>query len=163
ILAADLSSFVLDLAHWGVTDTDPLAFLDPPPKPALSEARALLRELDALDSAGRITGEGKKLRALPLPPRLARMVVDAAAEGSGGGFVLANGRGAIIDPASSLAREPFLAIGEIAGSATQARVILAAPITQAEIETRFGEHIETRDQVVFDVGSLSLRGRAGKR
>jgi len=84
ILAADLSSFVLDLAHWGVTDTDPLAFLDPPPKPALSEARALLRELDALDSAGRITGEGKKLRALPLPPRLARMVVDAAAEGSGG-------------------------------------------------------------------------------
>jgi len=244
ILAADLSSFVLDLAHWGVTDTDPLAFLDPPPKPALSEARALLRELDALDSAGRITGEGKKLRALPLPPRLARMVVDAAAEGSGGlaadialvlterglggndadlrhrldelhrdrsrraqdarkmaarwadsaggkqgdselspgivlalaypdriaknrgaggGFVLANGRGAVIDQASSLAREPFLAIGEIAGSATQARVILAAPITQAEIETRFGEHIETRDQVVFDVGSLSLRGRAGKR
>jgi ATP-dependent helicase HrpB len=244
ILAADLSSFVLDLAHWGVTDTDKLSFLDPPPKPALTEARALLRELDGIDAAGRITDEGKKLRALPLPPRLARMVVDAAAQGAGalaseialliterglggndvdlrhrldelardrsrraqdaralarrwvesaggnrgeaeqsvgvvlalaypdriaknrgagGSFVLANGRGAMIDQTSPLAREPFLAVAEIAGSATQARIILAAPISQAEIEARFADHIETRDDVVFDAGSMSLRGRAGKR
>ena len=60
-----------------------LAFLDAPPQAALSEARALLTELGAIDSAGRITEEGRKLRALPLPPRLARMVVDAAAEGAG--------------------------------------------------------------------------------
>ena len=46
---------------------------------ALTEARALLRELGALDADGRITAEGKSLRALPLPPRLARMMVDAAA------------------------------------------------------------------------------------
>ena len=32
---------------------------------------------------GRITDEGRKLRRLPLPPRLARMVVDAAARGAG--------------------------------------------------------------------------------
>ncbi len=40
----------------------------------------LLRELGASMSDGRITDEGRKLRRLPLPPRLARMVVDAAAE-----------------------------------------------------------------------------------
>src|SRR6185437_7912732 len=42
ILAADLSGFMLDLAHWGVTDPGRLAFLDPPPGPALAEARTLL-------------------------------------------------------------------------------------------------------------------------
>src|ERR1019366_525089 len=83
ILSADLSSFVLDLAQWGVSDPGKLAFLDPPPTAALSEAKALLAELGAIDAQGRITEEGRKLRALPLPPRLARMVVDAAGEGAG--------------------------------------------------------------------------------
>ena len=81
ILAADLSGFVLDLAHWGVADPASLAFLDPPPPPALAEAKALLGELGAIDREGRITEEGRRLRNLPLPPRLARMVVDAAAVG----------------------------------------------------------------------------------
>lgn len=83
ILAADLSSFLLDCAAWGVTDPASLAFLDPPPKPALVEARALLESLGALDADGRITAEGKLLRGLPLAPRLARMVVDASARGEG--------------------------------------------------------------------------------
>ena len=78
-----LSSFVLDLAQWGASDPGKLAFLDSPPQAALSEAKALLIELGAIDAQGRITDEGRKLRALPLPPRLARMVVDAAAEGAG--------------------------------------------------------------------------------
>ena len=83
ILSADLSSFVLDLAQWGAADPATLAFLDPPPAAALNEARALLTELGAIDAERRITDEGRKLRALPLPPRLARMVVDAAAQGAG--------------------------------------------------------------------------------
>jgi ATP-dependent helicase HrpB len=83
ILAADLSSLVLDLAYWGVNDTSGLAFLDPPPAAAWTEARALLQELGALDAAGHITDEGRALRALALPPRLARMIVDAAREGAG--------------------------------------------------------------------------------
>ena len=81
ILASDLSSLVLDLAQWGVSDPAKLAFLDPPPRGAWSEAKTLLRELEALDADGRITAEGKSLRALPLPPRLARMIVDAGREG----------------------------------------------------------------------------------
>ena len=225
ILAADLSGFVLDLASWGVADPASLAFLDPPPAPALAEARALLLALGAVDRDGRITDEGRRLRRLPLPPRLARMVVDAAdlgeaelaaelavvlterglggndvdlahrvealhrdrsqrardarawwrrggpasrrtrfprAEGqagrgiarngtaktpsvgsllalayperiaknrgAGGAFLLANGRGANIDPASALARAPFLAVAEVAGTAAQGRIVLAAAL-----------------------------------
>ncbi|QDZ11526.1 ATP-dependent helicase HrpB [Devosia ginsengisoli] len=80
ILAADLAGFALDLATWGITDPSALPFLDPPPVPAWVEAIALLKSLDALDPAGRITAEGKALARLPLHPRLAHMVVAAAAE-----------------------------------------------------------------------------------
>ena len=83
ILSADLSSLVLDLAQWGVADPASLAFLDSPPAPALKEARELLRELGALDIDGRITDEGRSLRALALPPRLARMIVDSHRLGAG--------------------------------------------------------------------------------
>src|SRR4051794_25819551 len=80
ILSADLSSFVLDLSAWGAPP-EKLAFLDPPPRSALAEACALLSELGAL-AGGRVTPEGHALRRLPLPPRLARMVVDAARKGA---------------------------------------------------------------------------------
>jgi ATP-dependent helicase HrpB len=83
ILSADLSSLVLDLAQWGVRDPAQLTFLDPPPTPALNEARSLLCELGALDGDGRITAEGQSLRALALPPRLARMIVDSHRLGAG--------------------------------------------------------------------------------
>jgi ATP-dependent helicase HrpB len=253
ILAADLSSFALDLAAWGA-DADKLAFLDPPPRAALAEARALLATLGAIDDAGRLTEEGRQLRRLPLPPRLARMVTDAARSGQGalaaeiatligerglggddvdmrerlaalrrdrsprardarhmaerwaeiatpdsspslqggeeldvgtlvalafperigknrggsagvftGAFLLANGRGANLDPASPLARAPFLAVAELAGSAAQGRILSAAPITLAEIEAHFADRIAARDDVVFDAGSLALRGRKSQR
>ena len=81
ILSADLSGLVLDCAVWGVADLDKLAFLDSPPRAALKEARALLTAIGAVDGEGRITDEGRAIASLALPPRLARMVVDAAREG----------------------------------------------------------------------------------
>jgi ATP-dependent helicase HrpB len=83
ILEADLSGLVLDLAEWGVTDPATLAFLDPPPEPAWNEAVGLLKDLDALDAGGRITDEGRRLRRLPLHPRLAHMVRRGVAGGAG--------------------------------------------------------------------------------
>jgi len=246
ILSADLSSLVLDLAQWGVSDPATLAFLDPPPQPALKEARGLLRELGALDGDGRITAEGKSLRALALPPRLARMIVDshrlgageaaaeiaavlterglggdsadldyrldqfrrdrsqraasartlaqrwasqvAATEGAqaadsslstgvmlafafpdrvarnrgNGSFVLANGRGAAVDQASALARAPYIAVAELTGTAAQGRILLAAPIAQAEIESHFADQIEIADEISFDRGAMALRARRRK-
>ncbi len=247
ILSADLSSLVLDLAQWGVRDPAMLTFLDPPPVPALSEARNLLRELGALDGDGRITDEGKSLRALALPPRLARMIVDSHRLGAGreaadiaavlterglggdsvdldarlenfrrdrsprasgarqlaerwvsqvraspsppqgevepstgvmlalafpdrvarnrgnGSFVLANGRGASVDPASRLARDPFITVAELTGAAANGRILLAAPIAQADIEARFADQIETDDEVTFDRAAMALRARRRKR
>jgi ATP-dependent helicase HrpB len=255
ILSADLSSFALDLAAWG-SRPEQLSFLDPPPRPALSEAKALLAELGAIDGDGRITDEGHKLRQLPLPPRLARMVVDAAAFGAaldaaeiavvigerglggddvdlthrldnlrrdrsprardaramaarwaevarsstsslaqrepsslvreelsagsllalayperiaksrGGGtgaFLLVNGRGADVDAACTLAREPYLAVAEMTGSAAAGRILLAASITLDEIEARFADRIVIRDEVTFDQASASLRARRQRR
>jgi ATP-dependent helicase HrpB len=243
-----------------------------------------LHELGALDAAGRITAQGKSLRALALPPRLSRMIVDshrfgageqaaqiaavlterglggdstdldvrldqfrrdraqraisarelarrwamqvassdAAAsspsllggEGRGGGaatavsargtaapnpfpqgrgqrtgsrgldkgistgvmlafafpdrvarnrgngsFVLANGRGAAVEQTSSLARAPYVAVGELTGTAAAGRILLAAPITQAEIELHFVDQIETADEISFDRGTMALRAR----
>jgi ATP-dependent helicase HrpB len=246
ILSADLSSLVLDLAQWGVRDPSALAFLDPPPAPALKEARVLLHELGALDSDDRITSEGKSLRALALPPRLARMIVDshrlgagkeaaeiaavlterglggdnvdldvrldqfrrdrsqratsarsqaqrwasqvAAGEGApssssaqeelttgmmlafafpdrvarnrgNGSFVLANGRGAAVDPASALARAPYIAVAELTGTAAQGRILLAVRVALDEIELRFADQIETSDEVTFDRSAMALRAR----
>lgn len=76
IEAADLASLALDLAQWGTSEQD-LAFLTPPPEGALTEARALLRMLEALDGDHRITAHGRALAAIPAHPRLAHMLVRA--------------------------------------------------------------------------------------
>ncbi|MBB6410383.1 ATP-dependent helicase HrpB [Mesorhizobium sangaii] len=81
ILEADLSGLLLDCAAFGVADPMSLAFLDPPPAPALNEARLLLRALDAVDEAGRLTEAGVSMRKLALPVRLAHMVAEAARSG----------------------------------------------------------------------------------
>ncbi|MEQ1576351.1 MAG: ATP-dependent helicase HrpB [Hyphomicrobium sp.] len=81
IRSADLSGLTLDCAEWGVTDPASLLFLDPPPAAALAAAKEALVALHALDGVGRITAQGRSMRALPLPPRLARMVLAAAAMG----------------------------------------------------------------------------------
>jgi ATP-dependent helicase HrpB len=80
ILAADLTGLVLDLAQWGVHDPMKLTWLDPPPAAAVTEAKALLVSLGAIDEAGAITARGKKLAMLPLHPRLAAMIVTASEE-----------------------------------------------------------------------------------
>jgi ATP-dependent helicase HrpB len=245
ILSADLSSLLLDCAAWGVTDPATLAFLDPPPAPALHEGRALLRNLDALDEDGRITAVGRRLRALPLPPRLAKMVVvageqgqarDAAdvaavlverglggeavdlgervelyrrdrsrraedmrrlaeswarsagagipatepgevgsllavaypdrlakARGRPGEYLMANGRAAILAPHERLAREPYLAVAEVTGTAAASRILAAAPIAREALERLVRPHIEEREEVAFDRQAKALRARAVRR
>jgi ATP-dependent helicase HrpB len=81
ILNADLSGLVLDLCAWGVRDPASLTWLDPPPAAALSAAHTLLDMLCAWDEDGRLNAQGAALRRLPLPPRLARMVLEGARHG----------------------------------------------------------------------------------
>lgn len=79
ILHIDLAPLALELAHWGVHDTNSLAWLDPPPALGLARARELLQALDAIDAQGRITPTGKAMAALPVHPRLAHMLLAAQA------------------------------------------------------------------------------------
>jgi ATP-dependent helicase HrpB len=79
IAVADLAGLALELALWGSDGAD-LAFLTPPPAPALTEARTLLTGLGALDAQGRITAHGRALAALPLHPRLGHMLATAGPE-----------------------------------------------------------------------------------
>jgi len=81
IRSADLAALLLDCAEWGTADPRQLRWLDPPPPAAIDVAREELTELEALDGHGRITAMGRRLRSLPLPPRLARMVIVAAVLG----------------------------------------------------------------------------------
>ncbi|QYK41321.1 MAG: ATP-dependent helicase HrpB [Paracoccaceae bacterium] len=74
IATADLTALALDLALWGASD---LPFLTAPPAAALTEARATLRDLGALDARGGITAHGRSLAAMPLHPRLAHMLAVA--------------------------------------------------------------------------------------
>lgn len=84
ILEADLTGLALDLARWGTRDVDGLALLDPPPKGAFAEARAVLTRLGALDADGALTAHGRRLAGIPLSPRLAHMVAFAADAGAAG-------------------------------------------------------------------------------
>jgi ATP-dependent helicase HrpB len=76
ILESELSGLALDCAAWGA-EPDTLSFLDPPPAGALAAARALLRDLDALDGEGRVTATGRRMARLGTHPRLARMMAAA--------------------------------------------------------------------------------------
>ncbi len=77
ISLSDLSSLVLDLALWGVTDPKELQWLTLPPAGNWTRAQKLLQTLSALDEQGRISKEGRKLVKLPLHPRLGHMLLQA--------------------------------------------------------------------------------------
>ncbi|WP_193227814.1 ATP-dependent helicase HrpB [Aureimonas psammosilenae] len=240
IVSSDLSGLVLDCAAWGVSDPRALAFLDPPPAPALAESRALLLDLGALGGEGRLTPTGEAMRALPLPPRLARMVVSApreakmtaarlavllterglggvdvdlgerlrrfraerggrakaaealarriAGEGAGsnedeiggllalgfpdrvaqargsrGAFVLANGRGGVVDAISNLAAETFIVAADLQGAAKAARITAAAAISREAIETLLADRIVEETVTAFDAERGEVRARALRR
>ena len=82
IKAADLAGLLLDCAEWGAPDPRTLRWLDPPSEGLLNATRHALRSIGALDGDGRITSEGRRLRALPLPPRLARMILSSVEHGA---------------------------------------------------------------------------------
>jgi ATP-dependent helicase HrpB len=272
IMEADLSALLLDCALWGVTDPGTLRWIDPPPAAGVSEARRRLQVLGALDEDGRATAHGHAIAKLPLPPRLAHMLIAAAERGwgemaaevavllterglggndadlearlrrwrsergkradaarglakrwatlirlsraksrdaeaervsisadggslsrapalqaaegldtngldklgacialafpdrvskrrgaDGADWISAGGRAFKLDPLSPLARESWLAVAETQGMAAGARILSAAPISEAEIEALFGDRIEIRNTVTFDreTGSVS--------
>ena len=251
IVEADLSALLLDCALWGVGDPRELRWLDPPSPAAVDEARRRMISLGALGVDGRPTEHGKAIAALPLPPRLAHMLIEAEARGHGrtaaeiavllserglGGsdsdlelrlrrwrgdrgkraeaarglarrwrqlvagaaperpspadadhgvglcvalaypdrlarrrsasgeeWISAGGRGFRLDPHSALARETWLAVAEVSGSAAGARILSAAALPEETVLALFADRIETGAEIRFDPATGTVLARRGRR
>jgi ATP-dependent helicase HrpB len=243
ILEADLSSLLLTCLLWGEGEPARLPFLDPPPAPALAEARERLARLHAIDDEGRVTAHGRAIAAISLELRLAHMLIEArergiaqaaadaavllterglggkdpdlemrhrrwqsdhspraqaarrmaerwAKHGKGAGkahdlaraIALAfhdrlsrrrdasgeqwqsvGGRGFRLDPTSPLARSEWLAVAEVAGAASGARILSAAAMTLEEVETLFADEIESYAEVRFDPATAAISATKGRR
>ena len=81
IASIDLAGTLLDLHAFGETDVGAFAWFEKPPAESLAAGEDLLRELGAIDDAGRITPLGKRMAAMPVHPRLARLMLAAADAG----------------------------------------------------------------------------------
>ncbi len=79
ILHSDLSSLVLELANWGVTNVKEMQWMDTPPASASAQANALLQQLNAIDTNGKITPHGRDILKLGTHPRLAHMMLSSVA------------------------------------------------------------------------------------
>ncbi len=103
---------------------------------------------------GRATLDDGLLLAQAFPERIAK------ARGKAGEFLLASGRGAWLDPADALAREPWLAVGELGGGAARDRILLAAPLEEGALKAAFARHIRAEETVEADAGGrLKARRR----
>lgn len=75
ITRADLAPLALELARWGTNDPASLSWLNPPLPAHFSQAQALLADLGALDTDGRVTSHGQAMARLGTHPRLAHMML----------------------------------------------------------------------------------------
>jgi len=78
ILRTNLASVILRMATLGLGDPESFPFLDPPDTRLINDGVRLLEELQAMDAERRVTSLGRKVAALPVDPRLGRMLLAAA-------------------------------------------------------------------------------------
>ena len=245
ILESDLAPLLLDCALWGEGDPARLRWLDPPPAPAVTEARKVLAAFGAIDGIGQITQHGQFLAALPLLPALVHMVIVAAKSGQaeqaatlalllqerglggqgediearyeqfarerggradaakalakrianlarqdgsetrlsngemvatafpdriakrrdakGENWLSAMGRGLRLDANSPLATAEWLAVADMQGAASGARILSAAALTEAQVRARFADRIETATEVRYDQTADRVEVRQKRR
>jgi ATP-dependent helicase HrpB len=94
------------------------------------------------------------LLALAYPDRIGRRRA-----GTANRYLLSGGRGAALPEGDPMSNEEFLVVADLDGSAQDARVFLAAPITLAEIEELYGERIVDEEIVDWRDGSVVARRR----
>jgi ATP-dependent helicase HrpB len=94
-----------------------------------------------------------RLLAFAFPERIGK------ARGAPGQFLLANGRGASLDPRHPMARSPFLVAAGLSGSAAATRILFAAAADEADILAAAGQRIREREEIEFDQRAAALRSR----
>jgi ATP-dependent helicase HrpB len=128
--------------------------------PRAAEARALAVRLARTAGGGRGDRDLARAGALLLqayPDRVAK------ARGQQGTFLMANGRAGAMEPHEPLAGAPYIVIADVVGRAGAARILLAAPLTEAEIETACGPRIEEIVRLSFDPQRAALAARRQRR
>jgi len=96
--------------------------------------------------------------ALAFPDRVSRR-----RDRNGESWQSVGGRGFRLDPASPLARSEWLAVGEVAGHASGARILSAAPFDERDVLDLFGDRIETRHDGEFDPATGSITPTRSRR
>ncbi|EGF90657.1 ATP-dependent helicase HrpB [Asticcacaulis biprosthecium C19] len=76
------------------------------------------------------------LLAEAFPERIAK------ARGKPGEFLMANGRGVYVDEHDPLARQTYVAVGDIGGGKDRDRILLGAGLTEQDMLTLFGDRLE---------------------
>ena len=85
ILRTNLASVILAMISLGLGDISRFPFVEPPDSRQVADGLRLLEELNAVETDGarrRLTADGRAIATLPVDPRLARMIVEAARNGS---------------------------------------------------------------------------------
>jgi ATP-dependent helicase HrpA len=77
ILRSSLAGVILRMKSLGLGDIGAFPFVEPPSGRAVADGQQLLAELNALDERNELTEVGRTLAALPLDPRVARMLLAA--------------------------------------------------------------------------------------
>lgn len=84
IAREDLAQVCLHLKAMGIDQASSLPWLDAPPSESLLAFDKLLQRLGGLDARGALSPIGREMAALPLHPRLGRLVVEAKRRGVAG-------------------------------------------------------------------------------
>jgi ATP-dependent helicase HrpB len=120
-------------------------------------ARSWHRRLDVKDSNPDGQDLGKAL-ALAFPDRVSRR-----RDNRGESWQSVGGRGFRLDPASTLAGGDWLAVGEVAGHASAARILSAAALDQEAVLGLFVDRIEIHHEADFDPATGWVTPTRGRR
>ncbi|WP_374438046.1 ATP-dependent RNA helicase HrpA [Pseudomonas panipatensis] len=82
ILRTNLAAVILQMLHLRLGDIEAFPFIEPPDGKAIKDGFTLLQELSAVNREGQLTPLGRQLARLPIDPRLGRMLLEAANQGS---------------------------------------------------------------------------------
>ncbi|WP_236176952.1 ATP-dependent RNA helicase HrpA [Pseudomonas qingdaonensis] len=82
ILRTNLAAVILQMLHLRLGEIDAFPFIEPPDGKAISDGFNLLQELSAVNRENQLTPLGRQLARLPVDPRLGRMLLEGAKQGS---------------------------------------------------------------------------------
>jgi ATP-dependent helicase HrpB len=115
-----------------------------------------LKKLAALDEESNARQDYAPgiLLALAYPDRIARR-----RERSGNRYLMSNGTTALLPNGSLLAREEFLAIGEVDGLGSEVHVFLAAPLHQQYLEKVFADTEKENEEIYWNENEQAVVAR----